>query len=310
MHRLVMGREVVFAEHPPYPHNMMVELTNACNHQCIFCSHKSMKRKTGFCDRDAMLDIIQQAYELGTREVGFYLCGEPLLSKDLEFFVDSCKKMGFEYIYLTTNGVFADKERIKKLCGLGLSSIKFSIDAATAETYSRIHGKNDFDAVKNNLFDIISLRDGGGVIDIGVFASYCVLKSNEGEVQKFKEEIGKHLDDVSIDTAFEQGGETPELIDELLDRSKRFGRTPCEMVFNRFHVTYEGYLTACCADMNNMLAYADCTKEPLKDAWHNEVITKLRREHLSGRLGNNKCYNCVHLKGRNDIMPLSERSGK
>ncbi len=304
MHKLVLDRETIYNERPPYPHNMMVELTNVCNHRCIFCGHKSMKRKQGFCDRSTMLDIIQQANKLGTREIGFYLCGETLLSRELEFFVDNCKRMNFEYIYLTTNGTFAEKDRIRELCKLGLSSIKFSIDAATAETHQKLHGTADFAQIKKNVFDVLSLKKEG--IDLGVFASYCVLKSNEKEVDKFNEEIGQYLDDTHIELAFEQGGSTPELIGDLVDPEKRFGKTPCEMIFNRFHITYEGYLTACCADMDNMLAYADLRKEQLKDAWYNETILKLRREHLSGHLGNNRCYNCVFKKGRDDIVPLND----
>lgn len=305
MNKLVTNRNVVYSEKPPYPHNMLVELTNACNHRCLFCAHRTMKRKIGFCDRNLMLNIITQAYELGTREIGFYLCGETLLSKDLEFFVEQCKILGFEYIYLTTNGALADKKRIRGLCKLGLSSIKFSIDAATAETHSRLHGRDDFDLVKKNLFDVLSLKEEG--IDLGVFASFCILKSNENEVDRFRKEIGQYLDDTDIDLAFEQGGGTPDLLKELVDPQKRFGSAPCEMIFNRFHVTYEGYLTACCTDMDNMLAYADLNKETLKDAWYNEVITKLRREHLSGELQNNKCYNCIFLNGRNDLIPLNPK---
>lgn len=303
MSKLVKDRKVIYSERPPYPHNMLVELTNTCNHKCIFCAHKTMKRRMGFCDKDVMLNIICQAYKLGTREIGFYLCGETLLSKDLEFFVGQCKKLGFEYIYLTTNGALADKERIRGLCNLGLSSIKFSIDAATAKTHEKLHGRDDFDLVKKNLFDVLSLKDEG--IDLGVFASFCVLKSNENEVSKFRKEIGQYLDDTNIELAFEQGGGTPDLVNELLDPSKRFGMAPCEMVFNRFHVTYEGYLTACCADMDNMLAYADLNEETLEKAWYNETITNLRREHLSGKLRNNKCYNCIFQNGRNDLLPLN-----
>lgn len=216
MSKLIKDRSVVYSEQPPYPHNMMVELTNACNHQCIFCAHKVMKRKIGFCDRDMMADIIHQAYELGTREIGFYLCGETLLSRDLEFFVEKCKAMGFEYIYMTTNGALADKDRVRKLCQLGLSSIKFSIDAATAETHKKLHGRDDFDFVIKNLFDVLSLKNEG--MDLGVFASFVILKSNENEVDRFNEEIGRYLDDTSVELAFEQGGGYSRI-------NKRIGRS-------------------------------------------------------------------------------------
>lgn len=302
--KIVRTRESIFCEKPPFPQNMMVELTNICNHKCMFCAHKKMRRKQGFCDKGVMLNIIEQAYELGTREIGFYLAGETLLSKDLEFFVDACRQMGFAYIYLTTNGVYAEKQRIKRLCELGLSSIKFSVDAATRKTYESIHGKDDFDIVKKNLFDVLSIKNEG--MSLGVFASFCVVKQNENEIGLFQEMFGRHLDDVDIDLAMEQGGDTPELLSELIDPTRRLSQTPCERIFNRLHVTYEGYLDACCIDIDNMLAYADLTKVPLKEAWHNEKITALRREHLSGKLSYNRCYNCVNIVQAEKIYPLSE----
>lgn len=302
---LKLVRECILSEIPPYPNNMLVELTNICNHRCIFCAHKKMKRSQGFCNKELMWDIINQAYELGTREIGFYLGGETFLSKDLEWFVHKCREKGFEYIYVTTNGVLADKDRVKRLCELGLSSIKFSMDAATPETYKKIHGKDDFLLAKKNLFDVLSLKAEG--IDLGVFVSYAILKCNQSEVEMFKEDIGKYVDDMNIVYAMEQGGETPELIPELVDPNLRLGKLPCEMIFNRFHVTYEGYLCACCVDMENMLAYADLSKTLLKDAWYNETITKLRKEHLSGSVGNNRCYNCVNVERKETVEPLLMR---
>ncbi len=283
---------------------MLVELTNVCNHKCIFCANKKMQRKKGVCDRDVMLNIINQAFELGTREVGFYLTGETLLYKDLEFFVEQCKTMGFEYIYLTTNGVYANKDRIKKLGELGLSSIKFSIDAATQNTYKKIHGKDDFNIVKNNLFDALELKKEG--LSIGIFASFCVVKQNMDEIEQFRKDIGEYFNDTMIGLATEQGGNMSELLDELVDPMLRTSKMPCERIFNRLHVTYEGYLNACCIDMENMLAYADLTKETLKDAWHNKIITALRKEHLSGKLSYNQCYNCINLKPAKKIYPLSK----
>lgn len=302
--KIIRTREAVLCEKPPFPGNMLVELTNVCNHKCVFCAHKKMQRKQGFCDKEVMTNIIEQAYELGTREIGFYLAGETLLSNDLEFFVETSKRLGFHYIYLTTNGVYADKQRIRRLCESGLSTIKFSIDAATRETYMKIHGKDDFEIVKRNLFDALLLKKEG--FSLGVFASFCVVKSNQKEAALFEEEFGKYLDDTDIDLAMEQGGDTPELVDELVDPTKRLSRIPCERIFNRLHVTYEGYLDACCIDTENMLAYADLTKEPLKDAWHNEKITALRKEHLSGNLSHNRCYNCVNFAPAEKIYPLSE----
>lgn len=78
---------------------------------------------------------------------------------------------------------------------------------------------------------------------------------------------------------------------------------PCSMVFNRIHVTAEGLLTACCADFNNYLVYADLNEQDLETAWNNSIITALRNKHLSGDVRGTLCYNCVNGEKTN-IVPL------
>jgi molybdenum cofactor biosynthesis enzyme MoaA len=73
-------------------------------------------------------DILSQAYKLGVREVGFYLVSEPFMAKNLEACVAYAKQTGYEYIYLTTNGAMATKDRMERLLLNGLDSIKFSIN--------------------------------------------------------------------------------------------------------------------------------------------------------------------------------------
>ena len=158
MRELRDNREVIWSETPPFPKNMMMELTNICNHQCVFCGYSKMKRKRTKCDKALMMDVISKAYALGTRELGFYLVGEPFLCEDIGDYVKKAKDVGYEYIYVTTNGALATVDKVQKLIELGLNSIKFSINAAKAETYKRIHGKDDFEAVKKNVIDLFNLR--------------------------------------------------------------------------------------------------------------------------------------------------------
>jgi hypothetical protein len=58
-------------------------------------------------------------------------------------------------------------------------------------------------------------------------------------------------------------------------------------------VTCEGYVTACCADFQNFFVYADLNKESIKEAWHNETITRLREEHINRRIKGTPCETCV-----------------
>jgi molybdenum cofactor biosynthesis enzyme MoaA len=211
MKKLKLSREVIFTAMPPFPTNMLVELTNICNHKCIFCAHEKMIRKQGKCNKEKMIGIIKQAYDAGTREIGFYLTGEPFLCNDLDFFVAECNNIGFEYIYITTNGVLATKDRVRELCKLGLSSLKISLNAATKETYNLIHGKDDFDKVKRNLDDLLELKH-QGEINIPLFASFVTVKSNQNEIDLYKKSMLKYFDDIHIVNAYNQGGNMYELI--------------------------------------------------------------------------------------------------
>ena len=122
-------RTELYSLEPPFPiSNFLLELSNGCNHACIFCAHQKMQRNVGRMDKSFAFDIMQQAYDLGTREVGFYATGEPFLIPDLADYVAKAKQIGFDYVYLTSNGSLATPERTKAVIDAGLDSLKFSIN--------------------------------------------------------------------------------------------------------------------------------------------------------------------------------------
>lgn len=59
MTELKLDREVIFCEKPPFPKNILVELINICNHKCIFCGYRKMRRKLGSCDKELIFDIME-----------------------------------------------------------------------------------------------------------------------------------------------------------------------------------------------------------------------------------------------------------
>lgn len=209
---LRMNRSVFFSETPPFPHNMLMELTNTCNHKCIFCGYKDMKRKKRVCDKAFMLDLMEQAYKNGTREIGFYMIGEPLMCIDLADYVARAHSLGFEYIYLTTNGGLADLDRMRTLIDAGLNSVKFSVNAATSETYKEVHGKDDFNVVKNN---IKALRDftQENNIDLPIFISFVKNEINKNDIDTLYKIFENLVDRIYVVPCANQAGGMLELIE-------------------------------------------------------------------------------------------------
>jgi radical SAM protein with 4Fe4S-binding SPASM domain len=284
-------------EQLPLPTNMLVEVTNACNLSCVFCAHSKMKRNVGMMDLDLFQDIAKQAFDGGTREIGFYLCGEPLINKRLSEYVQLAKKIGFEYIYMDTNGVLATLDTMKPVLAAGINSIKFSINAGTKESYEKIHGRDAFDVVISNLKDL-SAYIKTEKKNVGLFVSFVICKDTQQEVNQFCDRIKDCVDEINTHLAFNQGGHMYEMNDGIMVKPGETPvQAPCKMIFNRLHVTWEGLLTACCADFDNELVVANLRETPLQEAWNSEKMIHLRRMHLSNRIPTDvMCYNCIHNK--------------
>ncbi|MBE5738129.1 MAG: radical SAM protein [Clostridiales bacterium] len=286
--------------------NLLIEVTNICNNKCIFCANRRMTRSKGQIDYALAVRVLKECYDLGSREVGFYATGEPLLYDRLSDLIVEAKKIGYEYIYITTNGLLATKERIKALLDVGLQSIKFSINAINREDYIFVHGVDAFDIVMRNLKDC---RDLQKKYKNKLFVSTILTKYTDYDRTDIEKCFEGLCDRVVVQNAKNQGGLLPTLNDSLLitksDGEVEHFNIPCSYVFNSVTVTYEGYLTGCCMDFQNYLAYADLNKVSVSEGWNNSVITNMRNLQSSGEVGNTLCKSCVY--GKCDkIEPLCE----
>ncbi len=288
---------------PPFPKNMMVELSNACNHACIFCTNPHMKRKRGRISTPLLEKVMEEAVSEGVEEIGFYTTGDPFVHVDLENFTGLASKLGFKYIYISTNGALADQERFKRVIDAGMTSIKFSINAGSRETYKFIHGKDDWNKVMENLKFVSAYRK---TIPNppSLFVTYVITQQTRNECDSFKEKILPLVDDIYFVTCDDQQGQMMEA--ELLygfPQERKPGETICSLPFNRLHITYEGYLTLCCVDYQNYLAVSDLNTMSLKDAWYSEEYKKARKMHLDKKIEGTLCGNCW-LHRKDPIEPL------
>ena len=278
-------------EYPDFPRrNLLIEVTNHCNNKCIFCANKTMTRKRRFIDKSTLEKALIECFELGMKEIGFYATGEPLLNENLEEYILLAKNIGYEYIYLTTNGILATKERLKKFFDNGLNSIKFSINAIGKEAYKKVHGTDYFEKVIENLREAYKLKL-EKYNNVKISVSYMMVKRNLEPQAKIKKFFNDISDEVIIDLAKNQGGLIKE-IDNLIDNVSNI-KLPCFYVFNSVNITCEGYITACCMDFQNYLAYANINEISISEAWKCETITNLRRKHLNKNVEGTICDNCI-----------------
>lgn len=285
-------------EQPPFPKkSLLIEVTNLCNHRCIFCAHKKMKRKQGTINFDFCCHVLQDAFDNGCREVGFYATGEPLLYKQLSEVISKAKKIGYTYTYITTNGILLSESKIKEICDAGIDSIKLSINAVNRRKYNFIHGKDNFEAVIDNLKQLYLYREQRN-LNYKIFISYIATKYTEDDMEEFLYKYQQYCDEIVFLPVINQTGMNCE-IEELacvkehnLLVNKPISHIPCSRVFTGLLVTYEGYLSACCADFENQLIIADLNKVSLKEAWNSNKAIEIRKRHIQRDVSGLICDNC------------------
>ena len=295
---------------PVIPANALVEITNACNHRCIFCASPRMNRKRGILDIALYEKFLDEAIMQGLQEVGLYSTGESFLVKDLDRYIALTKSKGIGHIYISTNGALASPERVIPAIEAGLTSIKFSVNAASRENYRLTHGKDDFDKVIDNIKFVSDYRKEHN-INLKLLVTYVATKFTEGEKETIHDILGSYVDEIMIFDVHPQAGQALMLLDEIQCASLRKDTRqhnakpgPCPYLWNRLHLSCEGYLTFCCVDYEIALTFADLNTTPLKEAWHNHLAQEMRQRHKDGNLKGTLCQNCLH-KTQEPVFPIS-----
>lgn len=291
------------------PNNIMIEATNLCNLRCKMCYNKQMKRNKGFMSFSLFKKIVDQAAHLNIENMGLYTTGESFLHPKIFEFIKYAKQKGIKYVYITTNGQTLNDEKIKKIFESGLDSIKFSIDAGNKEKYESLKIGASWDKLVETIKNIRIIRDDMRS-NFRIFASFIIMHDNFNDLIQYKKTFGNLVDETIFTLVGNQGSQVNasdlypkdivSKIQNLILPKKSWH--PCNLLWNRFIVTYEGYLTICCIDFENKLIYGDLNKESLKTCWNNKEIKRLREIHKLKRFEKlPMCFNCDAIKKNNKI---------
>ncbi|WP_233588632.1 radical SAM/SPASM domain-containing protein [Legionella sp. km535] len=271
-------------ETPPFPRQIQVETTNICNHGCQFCAYTLMDRPKRQMDPNLFKRLVKEAYDCGAREIGLFAGAEPLTCKWIVEYVSYCRDLGYDYMYISTNGSIPDQDKFKKILDAGLNSIKFSVNGGNREIYKAIHGNDHFERVISNIKFVSRYRE---EVKQNVFlgVSFVGMESSKHSFEELKELISNYVDEVIYYEASNQSGQ--------MDNLPLPPYRDCHLPFNKLHISREGYIKACCNDYENLLAVEDLNVMSIKEAWHSKLFQELRQKHIQNKLDGTLCGNCI-----------------
>lgn len=166
----------------PTPLHAEIGITNKCNHKCKFCILDWVTRGVDIIDKTVLFKALENMAKAGVKSIYYAGDGEPTLHKNLADFIKYGKELGMSQA-LSTNGTLLTQELANQIIP-NLAWIRFSIDAGTAETYSKIHGipAKQYDKVLENIKYCTYLKKINNVkIDIGV--QIIAMEENINEIE-------------------------------------------------------------------------------------------------------------------------------
>ena len=175
--------EAALAVAPIY---LEVSPVGACNHRCTFCAVDYIGYRAVSLDAHIIIDRLHEAAGMGVKSVMFAGEGEPLLHKRMNEIAASAVRSGLDIAY-TTNGVLLQK------VDLSIATwCKVSLNAGTAESYSKVHRTQarDFSTVWRNI-ELANARRGKCTLGV-----QCLMLP---ELAHEAEELARRCRDAGVD---------------------------------------------------------------------------------------------------------------
>lgn len=271
------------------PFRVMVENTNLCNADCVFCPHKKMKRNTGVMVMDLYKKIVNDCVKSKINYLTIYGFGEPLLDKNFIERVKLAKKAGIERVTTNTNAAFLTKEIAREIIKSGLDEIYISFDAATKKTYEKIRPGLQFDEVEKNIKTLIELKKKNNSTKPEVFLSFVENDINKDEVKLYEKKWKKLVDGVSFSLVHNWTGEVD------FGQNEVSLKDPCRLLWTDMVISFNGDVPLCCNDYENKVILGNIKKNTIKQIWGGSKLKTIREKHLERKFGElSLCGHCQY----------------
>lgn len=221
----------------PPPVSCEIDLSNLCNHDCIWCMYDDFKKeKNMMLPTKTTLNLINDLSEAGVKSVTFTGGGEPLMNPDVVKALYKVKDMGME-VGLVTNGELLNTEMCKTIIET-CKFIRISLDAATSKTHLAIHRPKDssidiFEKILINLQRFVFLR-GTTNNDLTIGIAFLVHSQNYKEIYEttnLSRRLG--VDYIQLRPVFIPGSEP---IVNIWEQVKESMQKAMELTNDKFHV--------------------------------------------------------------------------
>ena len=264
-----------------FPRNLFIEPTNDCNQVCTGCPRDKSDREVGFIHFDLFKRLIDECREYRQKLLfQLHKDGEPLMYPRIGEMLHYIKQArpGFK-IFLSTNGALLREETARVIIEAGVDILRVSHSGDNAATYFKIHGRPDFEIVRENVLRFLELKKKMKAKKPHVRMQIIRTAVTESDIESYQKTWGQYDVEVTVKSFMTWGGSKR---DATVDW-KRDGRHPCIDLWTMPAVNWDGKVSICSLDWNQKAIIGDLHHETMAEIWHGERLRHYRELHLQNK---------------------------
>lgn len=279
-----------------YPLHLDIELSGVCNLKCENCfQNELINTPLGLMDVELFRQIITDGVPKGLCAIKLQIRGESFLHPRLFDCIRFAKDQGVLDVQITTNATRLDREAGESLLESGLDAVIFSVDSHHAAT----SGPSDyFQSTETKINDFLALRKKRRSSRPWVRIQSSIPETDRNSFQEAKDYIERAfpLADIHVVNRIYNFRCDQAAFPDLYEQ---YNLHPCSYLMQRLAVFWNGEVTVCCSDYNNLFQFGRFPEDSIESIWQSERLRSFRERHARGQRKRVKiCRNC-----QTDISP-------
>ena len=282
------GTEKINLGYPPY---LLIEPVSSCNLRCPFCfqTDKSFTKKPfmGVMDFEFFKEIIDEADKIGVGAITIASRGEPTMHKKFCEMLDyTAEKNNFFEVKINTNGSFLNEKICHAIFKNEITQIVISADHYEKAKFEKLRLNSKFDNIVNNVDLLYAIRKKFYPNSITEIRVSGIDAEKNLDKDKFRDFWIKRSDHVTASLPLERWDTYNNLKHSNIN-------DPCENLWDRMYIWYDGKANPCDADYKSYLSYGNKKNSSIKEIWNSKIIKQLRNDHINNKRNcHNPCDRC------------------
>ena len=309
-----------------YPQRLVLELTNACNLNCIMCGRDEANFSLTTFDIEHLKNLEPLLNKV--EEVTLFGWGEPTLHPQFVEILEYLNKFPVRK-YFVTNGMRLDKIK-NAIFENKVDIMAISVDGAKRETNDRIRVNSNLDFIVEQLKEIVKLKKGKNTSYPYMNLIMTMMDSNIEELPDLvrlaaeiglEEVKGVYLTAFSDNLVSETLYNKRDKVERIFNETSRLGEElgvkiklpylqgddiggamkhkPCYVGWRDFFLGSDGYIRPCQSSSVKFFKYSKEMK--FKDIWNCNEYQFFRKNINCNKMGEEckRCYQSSHANWNN-----------